>query len=67
MKTKPNYIETDDPDEITLYARDVRKTGSKRLELFSSKRGAGQYRVGDEFLCDGRHYIIEKITIGRPC
>jgi hypothetical protein len=63
---KPNYIDTDDPDEITLYARDVRKTGSIRLETFSSKRGPMQYRVGDEFLCSGRHYIIEKIKLGRP-
>jgi hypothetical protein len=58
MRTKPNYVETDGLDELTLHARDVRKTGSKCLELFSSKRGPQQYRVGDEFLCDGRHYIV---------
>ena len=57
--SRPAYIETDDPDEVTLYARDVGKTGSARMETFSSKRGVR--RVGDEFLCAGRHYIIERI------
>ncbi len=64
--TKPNYVETVDPDEVTLHVRDVKKTGSKRLELFSTRKGHPPlgYRVGDEFLHGGRHYIIEKITEG---
>lgn len=62
LRKKPNYIDNNQANEITLHARDVRKTGSKRFELFSSRRSPKQYRVGDEFMCSGRHYIIEKIT-----
>ena len=66
MRNKPNYVETEDPDEITLYARDVNKTGSRRLEMFSSKAGPSPRNVGDEFVCAGRRYIVERITLGRP-
>jgi hypothetical protein len=60
--TRPTVVEIGGPEEVTLHCRDIRKTGSKRLELFSCKRG--QYRVGDEFLfgLDRQHYIIEKIS-----
>ena len=57
-KIKPNYVETIDPDEITLHARG--KTGSKRLERFSSKQRL--YRVGDNFMFAGRMYLIEMIS-----
>lgn len=59
-----NFVEIDDPSEVTLHARDVARTGSKRLELFASK--VGMYKVGDEFMSAGRHYLIEQITQGRP-
>ncbi len=57
--TRPNYFENDDPTEITLYARDLGKTGSKQLHQFSAK--IGTYRVGDEFENGGRRYIVERI------
>lgn len=60
------FVEIDDPDEITLYARDIGKTGSKRLETFASRKGPLQHRVGDEIMNGGRHYLIELITQGRP-
>ena len=57
--TRPNYFEIDDPNEVTLYARDVGRTGSKKLHRFSAK--IGEYRVGDELESGGRKYIVERI------
>jgi uncharacterized protein (UPF0128 family) len=59
-RVKPNYIDTINPNEVKVYARDLGKTGGKQLYQFSADRGVN--RVGDEFMFNGRRYMIDKIT-----
>ena len=58
---KPNYVDVINPDEVTLYARECGKTGSKLLHRFSSNTRNWTHRVGDNFMCGGTMYLIERI------
>lgn len=60
MQTKPNFVETDNPNEVKIYARNLEKTGSKQLHTFSMKRGL--LVVGDVFQFAGKPYKVERIN-----
>lgn len=51
------------PNEVFFLARDLGKTGSKRLEMFSAHVDSAP-KVGESFTHSGRVYEVAKV--GKP-